>query len=442
MSAASPESNPAEERLGRVLRDKWRLDRVLGAGGFGAVYAATHRNGKRVAIKILHRGLSVYPEVRDRFLREAYAVNAVDHPGVVSVLDDDVDEDGSIFLVMELLEGETLEDRRIRSGGKLDVFEVLSVADQVLDVLAAAHDKGVIHRDLKPENVFLQRTGQVKLLDFGIAKQRRSRGNFVTMEGMMLGTPAFMPPEQARGKLDMVDERSDLWALAATLWSLLTGEPVHGDLTPQESLAACISRPAPSLATAVPGAPRPLVDLIDRALAFEREGRFQSAREMQQAVRLAYQIMRGSHSAPPPPAPPPAPPSGDEEPPTEIFDRAPLPDARPRLASFSDDDPTEVVDRHRATLVRGTSPNRPGPQLASIFDSADFSASVSVSAPARTPVVEAKKPARRSVSAATPTTTKPLSRPARVLITVLVALMLIASLAFAVVAVMHLLGKV
>jgi serine/threonine-protein kinase len=439
MVAAPPTSNPAEERVGRVLRDKWRLDRVLGTGGFGAVYAATHRNGKRVAIKILHRGLSVYPEVRDRFIREAYAVNAVDHPGVVSVLDDDVDEDGCIFLVMDLLKGETLEDRRIRSGGKLDVFEVLSIADQVLDVLAAAHDKGVIHRDLKPENVFLQRTGQIKLLDFGIAKQRRSpRGNFSTMAGMMLGTPAFMPPEQARGKLDMVDERSDLWALAATLWSLLTGEPVHGELTPQESLAACISKPAPSLATAAPGTPRPLVDLIDRALAFEREGRFQSAHEMQQSVRLAYQVMRGSHLAPPPPAP-----SGDEDP-TEIFDRAPnapnsLPDARSKLTSRSDDDPTEVIDRPRAPLIRDTAPNRPNAELASTFDSTDFGASVSTSA--RTPATEANKPARRpgDKTDMTPMTPMPLSRATRLLITVLVVLMMLGSLAFAVMAVMHLL---
>jgi serine/threonine-protein kinase len=439
--AAAHENNVPEARIGRVLRDKWRLDRVLGTGGFGAVYAATHRNGKRVAIKMLHPGLSAHPEVRDRFLREAYAVNVVDHPGVVSVLDDDVDEDGCVFLVMELLDGETLEDRRIRSGGKLDVLEVLSIADQVLDVLAAAHDKGVIHRDLKPENVFLQRTGQAKLLDFGIAKQRQSpRGAFATIQGTMLGTPAFMPPEQARGKLDLVDERSDIWALAATLWSLLTGDLVHGDLTPGETLAACISKPAPSLATASPGMPRPMVDLIDRALAFEREGRFQSAREMQQAVRMAYQIIRGSHSAPPPPPPPPPAQSADEDP-TEIFDRVPIaaPAARPRIASLSDEDPTEVVDRARVTGIRATASKRPGgPELASIFDSADFGASVSTDA--RTPVREAKKkPAERRMDQTV--VRVPTSRAARWTITALVALMMLAALGFAVVAVMHLQGR-
>jgi serine/threonine-protein kinase len=107
----------AEARVGIVLREKWHLDRVLGLGGFGAVYAATHRAGKRVAIKLLHPQLSSDPDIRKRFLREAYAANSIDHPGVVSVLDDDLTEEGAAFLVMDLLEGETLEARRTRKGG-------------------------------------------------------------------------------------------------------------------------------------------------------------------------------------------------------------------------------------------------------------------------------------------------------------------------------------
>jgi serine/threonine protein kinase len=284
--AASMASQAARDRVGRVLRDKWHLDEVIGTGGFSAVYAATHRNGKRVAIKILHPELSAIDTARSRFLREAYAVNAVEHSGMVSVVDDDVDDDGCVFLVMDLLEGETLEERRQRSGGSLDFDDVLMMGDDVLDVLAAAHEKGVIHRDLKPENVFICKNGQIKLLDFGVAKLREMpHAKALTVNGIVIGTPAFMPPEQARGQWEQVDERSDVWSMGATMFTLLTGQLVHGHLSPQEALVASVSRPAPSLDEISPGAPRSLVAFMARALAFDRANRFQSAREMQRAVR-------------------------------------------------------------------------------------------------------------------------------------------------------------
>src|SRR5215813_7198198 len=141
MLAPEHEDDPTEEldpllmrahlRVGQVLREKWHLDVLLGVGGMAAVYAATHRNGSRVAIKILHPELSVSSDVRTRFLREGYAANSVGHEGVVHVSDDDVAEDGAAFLVMELLDGETLEDRRRRNGGRLEEDDVLSVADQL-----------------------------------------------------------------------------------------------------------------------------------------------------------------------------------------------------------------------------------------------------------------------------------------------------------------------
>ncbi len=284
--ATSMASKAALYRVGRVLRDKWHLDEVIGTGGFSAVYAATHRNGKRVAIKILHPELSAIDTARTRFIREAYAVNAVEHPGMVSIIDDDIDEDGCIFLVMDLLEGETLEERRQRTGGSLDFDDVLMMADDVLDVLAAAHEKGVIHRDLKPENVFICKSGQIKLLDFGVAKLRETpHAKALTVNGIVIGTPAFMPPEQARGQWEQVDERSDLWSMAATMFTLLTGQLVHGQLNPHEALIASVSRPAPSLDDVAPGAPRSLVTFMSRALAFDRTNRFQSARDMQRAVR-------------------------------------------------------------------------------------------------------------------------------------------------------------
>lgn len=284
--ASSMATQAARDRVGRVLRDKWHLDEVIGTGGFSAVYAATHRNGKRVAIKILNPELSAIETARTRFIREAYAVNAVDHPGMVSVVDDDVDDDGCIYLVMDLLEGETLEERRQRSGGSLDFDDVLTMADDVLDVLAAAHEKGVIHRDLKPENVFICKSGQIKLLDFGVAKLREMpHAKALTVNGIVIGTPAFMPPEQARGQWEQVDERSDLWSMGATMFTLLTGQLVHGHLSPHEALVASVSRPAPALDDISPGAPRSLVTFMARALAFDRTNRFQSAREMQRAVR-------------------------------------------------------------------------------------------------------------------------------------------------------------
>src|SRR4051812_26177619 len=131
----------AKSRVGRTLRSKWRLDELLGVGGMAAVYAATHRNGKRVAIKILHARFAADEEIRTRFLREGYVANLVGHPGAVSVIDDDIAEDGSVFLVMDLLVGEPLDQRLWREGGRLSADDVLSLADGILDVLAAAHEK-------------------------------------------------------------------------------------------------------------------------------------------------------------------------------------------------------------------------------------------------------------------------------------------------------------
>ena len=173
MAATAPQTLRAQARVGLVLRGKWHLERLLGVGGMASVYAATHRNGLRGAVKLLHPELCVQGEVKERFLREGYVANKVDHPGAVRVLDNDVAEDGSVFLVMELLDGETIDARvEARPGRRLEVGEVLAIADDVLDVLATAHDSGIVHRDLKPENLFITRTGQVKILDFGIARLR------------------------------------------------------------------------------------------------------------------------------------------------------------------------------------------------------------------------------------------------------------------------------
>jgi len=285
----------ARGRVGETLRGKWHLDVLLGVGGMAAVYAATHRNGSRVAVKILHSELTINPQVRTRFLREGYVANKVGHDGAVKVIDDDTGDDGSLFLVTELLDGETLEDRRVRFGGKLCEDDVLAVTDQLLDVLVAAHAKGVVHRDLKPENVFTTRAGVVKVLDFGIARLRElSSASTATKSGASMGTPAYMPPEQARGLWDEVDGRSDLWAVGATMFHLLTGRLVHGGRTANEQLLEAMTKQAPSLASVLPGVSPAVAHLVDRALAFEREKRWPDAARMQEATRRAYHDRNGT----------------------------------------------------------------------------------------------------------------------------------------------------
>ena len=260
-----------------------------------AVYAATHRNGSRVAVKLLHSEMSTHALVRERFLWEGYVVNAVGHEGAVKVIDDDITEDGLPFLVTELLDGETIEERRLRLGGRLPESQVLVVVDRVLSVLEAAHDKGVIHRDLKPENVFLTRAGQVKLLDFGIARLRElSTPSSFTQLGFTAGTPAYMSPEQARGLSDEVDERSDLWACGAMMFCLLTGRGVHQGRTTNEQLADAITRRAPPLLSVAADVSPIIATFVDRALEFSKEMRWPDATSMKEALRETYQLVNRS----------------------------------------------------------------------------------------------------------------------------------------------------
>jgi serine/threonine-protein kinase len=287
--ADTPVLERARALVGRVLKGKWRLERVVGVGGMATVYAAVHRNQSRVAIKMLHPEVALDSEVTSRFLREGYMANAVGHPGTVAVLDDDVTEEGVPFLVMELLQGETLEARWSRKGEKLPISEVLPVIDQLLEVLAAAHDKGVVHRDLKPENLFLTADGRLKVLDFGIARLREvsNASGSTTRVGSLLGTPAFMAPEQARGRWDDVDGATDLWAVGATLFTLLTGRLVHEAETLQEQLVLAATTKAPSISRRFPELAPALVEVIDRALAFDKCARWPNAREMRAGLRAA-----------------------------------------------------------------------------------------------------------------------------------------------------------
>jgi eukaryotic-like serine/threonine-protein kinase len=285
-------------RIGSTLHGKYRIDRLLGVGGMACVFAATHRNGNRVAVKMLHSELTLDEDVRARFLREGYVANRLEHPGAVRVLDDDVAEDGSVFLVMELLEGEPLEAVWERVGRRLPLQDVLRMGLEALDVLAAAHARRVVHRDIKPDNLFVTREQRIKVLDFGIARLCDDGGSAtVTRTGRTMGTPAFMPPEQARGRRQEVDARSDVWALGATLFTLVSGRYVHEAETVEEMLICAATQRATPFASVAPGVPAEVAAVVDRALAYAREDRWDSAGPMHAALAKAYATAFGA--APP-----------------------------------------------------------------------------------------------------------------------------------------------
>ena len=286
--------------MGQTLNGKWKVDCLLDVGGMGSVYAATHRNGRRAALKVLHTRFARDPEVRKRFLREGYVANKIDHPSAVAILDDDIAEDGSPYLVMELLEGESLAGWLQRVGGKLPVIEVLAVAGQVLEVLAVAHAHGIIHRDLKPANIFVTKTGHAKLLDFGLARIRDGALSLIpTAQGVVMGTAGYMAPEQARGNADQVDARSDLFAVGAVVFRAISGCRVHERQTAFDMTVAAMKEQVPSVLTVVPDAGPLLVAAVDKALAFDKGDRWQNAGAMFEALRAAYEEVRQG----PPPLP-------------------------------------------------------------------------------------------------------------------------------------------
>src|SRR5580658_2667907 len=196
----------ARQRLGAIVRGKYHLEQVLGVGGMGAVYEARHRNGARFALKLLHPELSTRESVRKRFQREGYAANAVG-AGAVRVVDDDVTEDGSAFLVMDLLDGASAEAVAAHFGGRVPVPVACAIVLEALETIEAAHAHRIIHRDVKPANLFLTTDGDVKVLDFGIARALDDGGSGaqLTGSGMPLGTPSFMAPEQALARTEEID---------------------------------------------------------------------------------------------------------------------------------------------------------------------------------------------------------------------------------------------
>ncbi|CAN5924502.1 hypothetical protein BH11MYX4_BH11MYX4_40700 [soil metagenome] len=282
--AASPLET--ESRVGEVLASKYRLDELLGSGGMGHVYRAVNLDvGRAVAIKVL-RLEHVQTQVVERFLREARAANLVRHPNVVDVLDIGREADGTPFIVQELLEGEDLARLMERRGGKLPLPEVVELLAPVIDAVGEAHAQGVIHRDIKPENVFLARTKRgivPKLLDFGISKVS-APDLLVTEIGVMMGTPAYMPPEQVEGA-STADARSDVWALGVMLFELITGRmPFEAPDAPSLFLAIATAD-APTLLDVGAVVPPEISRVVARCLRRRPEERYPSAAELARDLR-------------------------------------------------------------------------------------------------------------------------------------------------------------
>src|SRR6516164_1254211 len=256
-----PVSNAIDPLTGRVL-SHYRLDERLGAGGMGVLYRATDlKLGRAVAIKLLARHLVSDETAKARFVREARAASALDHPNIATIYEIG-EADGELFISMALYEGETLEQRLER--GQLSVQEALDVLRQVSLGLEAAHRAGIVHRDIKPANVLITSSGTVKILDFGVAKLvSDSQAQTMTEAGQAMGTVLYMSPEQLRG--ESVDARNDLWSLGVLAYEMLAGvSPFKADSN--AATAMRILNDEPASLTTVPGMPDWLAQLVSELL--------------------------------------------------------------------------------------------------------------------------------------------------------------------------------
>jgi serine/threonine-protein kinase len=272
----------------------YRIVKKLGEGGMGAVYLGEHlRIARKAAIKVLLPELSVNHQIVARFFSEARATSVIRHPGIVEIFDCDVLPSGNAYIVMELLEGESLGDH-LRGGRRLSVQRAASLTRSVADALAAAHEQGIVHRDLKPDNVFLLNAGSrapiypTKILDFGIAKLMHTggEGNYKTKTGSILGTPVYMSPEQCRGS-GTIDHRTDIYSLGCMFFEMICGRPPFTSEGFGELIQSHLSVVPPALRSFDPTIPPAVERLAARLLAKSPSDRPQTMANLVQELDAA-----------------------------------------------------------------------------------------------------------------------------------------------------------
>jgi serine/threonine protein kinase len=288
-SVSTRDEEPEPERdllLGTILAGRYRIEALVGSGGMGAVYRAEHVHmRKAVAVKVLHKQMTAFPEVVARFEREAVAGGRIEHPHVVSASDFGQLEDGSFYLVLEFVEGQSLA-KLVSKSGALGALRSLRIARQIVEALQAAHGAGIVHRDLKPDNVMLiakdDHADFVKVLDFGIAKikvEEAVEQQNLTQIGTVFGTPEYMSPEQARGEL--VDTRADLYTVGVILYEMLSGVSPFKD----EDLVVVLTRHLTADPPPLPADLDPMiVDLVLLLLRKNRDERVQTAAELLERI--------------------------------------------------------------------------------------------------------------------------------------------------------------
>jgi serine/threonine-protein kinase len=286
-----------DELVGQTLAGSYTIVRVLGEGGMGRVYEARHTRipGKRFAIKMLHPEYARQPEVLTRFQREAEAAANIHSPHVVDVYDVDRTPDGRAFLVAEYLDGQEFANY-LDDVGRMPAGAAVKIVRQICKALQAAHDKGVVHRDMKPENVFLTGSADqphAKVIDFGISKVGDKPGTALTKTGMIMGTPSYMAPEQARG--ERVDHRADIYAVGAILYCALTGKRPFDRGDPTATLTAVLTEDPERPRTLEPTIPEPLEMIVQKAMSKRPQDRYQTMAELD-AELAAYEPLEGSSS--------------------------------------------------------------------------------------------------------------------------------------------------